>query len=117
MSWIDVIGGIGGGGVTGFLGFLGARRVARSSEQAADRQAKLDSRRVSLDEFEVFKKTYREEREEDHQELARLRGLLRTAVSHISSLRATMNRSQIPPPPLPDDLVNFSLGGFEPSDN
>jgi hypothetical protein len=114
MSWTtDLLGIVGGGGLTAALTYLGARRAAKQAEKAADRQADLDSRRVGIDEFEVFKKTYKEERAEDHKELLRLRGLLRTAIGHITSLRATMRGADVTPPPLPGDLVDFSLGEFE----
>jgi hypothetical protein len=117
MSWTELATGIGGGGAAGFLTYLGARRAAKASEEVAARQADLDSRRVRIDEFQAFEATYNRNLEADHKEMDRLRGLLRTAIGHISSLRATMRGANVPPPPLPTDLVNFSLGEFEATEN
>lgn len=113
MDLANIVSGVAGGGLTGFLAFIGSAKVAKASDRANARQTQLDSRRVSIDEFNTFKTAYHEERAEDREEIRRLRGLLRVAVDHVSSLRATMRRQHIQPPPLPGELVEITWGDFD----
>ncbi|PRH79414.1 hypothetical protein C6N75_10040 [Streptomyces solincola] len=107
---------LGGGTMTGFLAYLGMRYTAQKSSEVQRASVEVEQRKVDREQFEAFKTAYREERQQDQEELDRLANkieaqaaLLRIAVRHIRVLRSELAQNQVPPPPLPVELEMVDL--------
>jgi hypothetical protein len=89
------------------VGYLGSRFVAKQTRAVGQAEIEVDQRKVDQEAFDRFISRYERDRERDQNIITDTRRLLRSAVRHINLLRGEMRRSNLDPPPLPNDLLEL----------
>ena len=108
-----VLGGLGLGGV---LTYLGTRYAAKKGAEPGLATARVQDRKVTLEEIQVILerhdlelKRLEEELEDARKALRGYRSLLRLSLQHIGLLRRDMRAAAIEPPQLPEQLSSECL--------
>lgn len=102
---------LGGSTASSLITLWGTRYQAKKTAAAEHEQTTVDSRRVSLDEFETFKAAYEERMTRLENELtsqvnktSAVTKLLRTALAHIKLLHIDIQNMNQAPRRLPSEL-------------
>lgn len=103
-------------GALGVGSYASARYVARKNSESAASMARVENRRVTLEEIglilerhEIELRRLEEELEESRNAHKTSRSLLRLALQHIGLLRRDMRAAGMEPPLLPEALSSEQL--------
>lgn len=107
---------LGGLSLGGVLTYLSNRYTAKKAAEPAMAMAKIEDRRVTLEEIalildrhEIELRRLEEELEDSRQALKSSRSLLRLSLKHIGLLRRDLRAAGIEPPLLPEELASDQL--------
>lgn len=111
MNSLDAVTAVTSSVITSGLLYAGTRYVAKSSKKVSETQASVESRRVSISEFEMFKTAYNEQMdrletryEKQEAKVSRLEALLKLALRHIRDLRIDLRSHAVTPTAPPPDI-------------